>query len=183
MVFFKLIKNRKGFSLTELMVAIAVLLFGILPLLRVIGNIKEGLVDHKKSVEAALLAKSLMDRILEKKWDEATPDIPSYIPLGTRIGVDGTEPFPSTNTLEDWDDVDDFNGHYEKAPRFYEHNVTVKYAIVPEDGSEITIKGNGTGVGLGNEPTNFKLITVTTSWKAKGFQQKHVLETVASNDE
>ena len=117
-------KQSNGFTLLEMIMTILIL--GLVatilaPYFRAITSSPDPVIRQR----AVSLAQSMMDEILAKRWDEASPVgggviVSSESPVGSR-GLGASDPVASAalgreatelaNDRSNWDDVDDFNGH------------------------------------------------------------------------
>ncbi|MFA5779004.1 MAG: prepilin-type N-terminal cleavage/methylation domain-containing protein [Elusimicrobiota bacterium] len=188
-------KKKNGYTLVEIMIAMVVLVLGLIPLVKLIGDSLVATSDLGSRSVANELAQDLMEEIKQRKWDEgAVAD--GSTPAGSR------SPFPFTqDATENWtnktsfDDIDDYNlgstgndwGWTETPPRDasnaplpqyskFTRSVRVRYmaytTLTPTTGRFDEVAG----------PTDHKQITVTVSWSSGGGKGRSVVHsTIMSN--
>ena len=145
------LKETKGLTLIEIMLAITILVIAIIPLMKMLGDALRGAQTFGDISIATQLAQDLMEEIKSKKWDETTPYDGGASPGGSAIGPDGGET-PAT-----YDDIDDYHdpiNPYDTIDNKFSRTVEVEYVNVP-DGGIITTSGVA---------TDFKRITITIEW-------------------
>jgi prepilin-type N-terminal cleavage/methylation domain-containing protein len=110
--------NTRGMSLIELLVAVAVLLVGIIPLLGLFLQSLQTVEKANKMTIANNLARDLSEEIRSRAfWDPDlanSADADSYFPNTTvpePFGLESGETFAyGDKRIEKLDDVDDYNG-------------------------------------------------------------------------
>ncbi len=134
------LKQNKGWTLIEVLMAIIVFSIAVFPLAKMFGDTLIALQHFSDISVATQLAQELMEEIKSKKWDEnepadGSPTPPPPSPPGmTQIGIDGgTQGFlginfgvnedtqqitfdPAAHGKTNWDDIDDYNGLSEHPP-------------------------------------------------------------------
>ena len=161
-----------GFSLLELVMTIVILSFLALILLPLFRSVTAG-GDPVIRARGVALGQALMDEIINKKWDEATPM--GGGPLNTTessrgsaaAGAIGPEP---GETRPDYDDVDDYDGLFEQNS-FRDQNNTA-----------FTLNGYSRRAQVTYIPSNTTVITATspagTRTAATATDTKRVVVTV-----
>ena len=155
-------RGQGGLSLVELMVALAVIAVGVLPLFSSLSKVRGDGVIHALRVQALQTADSLLEEIRDKRWDEATVDEFAYLASPSAIGPDAESP-------AEFDDVDDYHG-YEETVGTIRLSVAVDYVSVV-DGSELQPSAF---------PTDYKRVRVSAAWGANVPRQVSV-ETILAN--
>ncbi len=135
--------NNRGFTAIELMIATAILVVGMLPLAVVIRKTSGGLVVRLEQRRVLLYAQSMVDQIRTKKWDETTTT-PYVLSGKSAIGLDGLE----TLTLNDFDDIDDYNTYKDFPASGFSRQVSVQYATVTAAGTVIVPWGAATDLKM-----------------------------------
>ena len=142
------LKESKGLTLIEIMLAMTILVKAIIPLMKMLGDALRGAQTFGDISIATQLAQDLMEEIKSKKWDENQPDDGSETTAYSAFPfvVDGGEP--------PYDDIDDYNGYSDMVDNKFMRSVDVFYVNVPDSG---LITGSGV-------PTDFKQIRITVEW-------------------
>ncbi|WP_025270329.1 type II secretion system protein [Hippea sp. KM1] len=169
-----MIKNKEGFTLIEIILAIVVFSIGVVGVMVVfyntLGRTSDPIIRHR----AVEVAQSVMDEILSRKFDNDTPNGGGVIPPN-KINI-GKESNDGSGT-ETFDDVDDFNGlSCTTGSNGCFPDVTPGYHV------EVTVqcvKLNGNSVEVASCPENFKLITVKV--KSKGLNETYTLKALKGN--
>ena len=131
--------------MVEHMIAIALLIFGIVVLLGLVGQTNRKLVRSQAHAAMAAAGQSFLESLRFVKWDENTTTPPAY--TATRSVTLGPDTLESVES--DFDDIDDYHG-YTKSDGTYSYACTVIYVDM-NDNESVTAAG-GT--------TNFKQISV-----------------------
>jgi len=143
------LRFNAGFSLIELVMTIIILSFFSLVLIPLFQSITKG-GDPVIRARGVALGQAMMDEIMNKKWDEATPM--GGGPLNTTESARGSVSAgdigaEAGETRPDYDDVDDYDG-LDEADTFadqnnalfslkgYRRRVTVSY--IPSNSATIT---------------------------------------------
>ncbi len=180
--FNKIKKDARGVTLVELMLALAIILLVIAPLVKALYQGMKGSVRFGDTNKAIQLAQELTEEIKQKKWDETTPIGGGATTTPSAIGIDGGETAGNKTT---YDDIDDYNGLVEHPPKdinnveipntsHFTRWVAVQYVNIP--------MANSPAVNLVQAvagPTDYKLVTVTVTWD--GYTTPVVLKTVVAN--
>ena len=180
--FNKIRKDARGVTLVELMLALAIILLVIAPLVKALYQGMKGSVRFGETNKAIQLAQELTEEIKQKKWDETTPIGGGAATTPSAIGIDGGETAGNKTT---YDDIDDYNGLVEHPPKdinnveipnssHFTRTVTVAYVNI--------LMANPPAVNLvqiSGATTNYKQITVTITWE--GYTTPVVLKTVVAN--
>lgn len=177
---------KSGYTLVEIMIAMVVLVLGLIPLVKLIGDSLIATTDLGSRSVANQLTQDLMEEIKQRKWDEDaqangfTPGTPSV------IGLDGGgETLADKTTL---DDIDDYNNLSNTPPRNASNEVLSQYGkytrSVTVQYMEFNDLGGGTGEFevAGAPPTDYKQITVTVRWTSGSGKGRDVTHsTIMSN--
>jgi MSHA pilin protein MshD len=169
-------KNNKGFTLAEVLVAVVVIVIALVPLIMVIGQgVKRG-KDPQKIAVANLLAQDLMEEIVCKQFDEdpLNPDTTA------NLGPDRGETRSGTPPNGNYDDVDDYDGFTETPPREVDGTQMTEYtgytrSVVVDYVLATNLDTVSTAI------TSYKRITVTVSWTSGGAAQSTVLRAIKGN--
>ncbi len=179
-------KDRKGFTLVEIILFIVVFSVGVVGIMSVFYNTLGKTGNPLVRDRAIQVAQAAMENIFNKKWDENTPNggckeedyALSCNYSNSSIGADSGE-----TGINDYDDVDDYvsTGSSYKKYRVWQSEdlglsegfnvkVTVSYANVDSTGkiSENTAS-----------KTNYKMITVEVS--GNGLGETYTLKAVKAN--
>ncbi|RLD16781.1 MAG: hypothetical protein DRI36_05185 [Caldiserica bacterium] len=156
-------KNR-GITLIEVLIVVALLLGGLVPLVKMIIEGLRGTQIMGSITVANSLAQSLLEEIKQRKWDENAPQKGVYIPTTSAsdtLGPDSGENQNYRYTLDDIDDYDDLDDNPIKDEsgavlteyaNKYKRSVVVEYVNVPLGGT-VTVE---TGT-----KTDYKRVKVT----------------------
>ncbi|MEW6555814.1 MAG: prepilin-type N-terminal cleavage/methylation domain-containing protein [Elusimicrobiota bacterium] len=168
--------TRYGFTLIEVMIAVAVLVIALVPLLKFLTDSIKTTQFFGDQSKADKLAQELLEEIKGKKWDENSPPDGSPIDLAnaSNIGIDSGESLSNKLTF---DDIDDYNSYQETVLSKFSRKVIVKYYTIPDSGGEMQTAGDG----LGSVKTNYKWLQITVSWQADNKQCKVAIESIRSN--
>jgi MSHA pilin protein MshD len=120
---FSTASSQCGATLIEVIVFIVVLNLALVAVLQIYGQAVVNSVDPVVRVKATELARSTLDDVLAKRFDESTPSggIPA---CGTTAGDACT----GIVNDSDYDDVGDFNGYVDNSDSRYPVSVTVANA-------------------------------------------------------
>ena len=99
-------KDKKGFTLVEILIALVILSMGIAMLITMFTVGLKGVTANQVRTQATNLAQDLMDEIMGKEFYDPTPD-------GRAWGVDSGEAQGDRTT---YDDVDDYSAWKNKKP-------------------------------------------------------------------
>ena len=169
-------KNKKGFTLAEVLVAVVVIVIALVPLIMVIGQGAKRGKDPQKIAVANLLAQDLMEEIICKSFDED----PTNPTSSANLGPERNESRSGAPTTRNYDDVDDYDGYTETPPKEVDGTVMTDYtgytrSVVVEYVSETNLDTVSTAI------TRYKRITVTVSWTSGGTAQSTVLRAIKGN--
>lgn len=167
-------KNFKGFTLAEVLVAVFVIVIALVPLITVLGQgVKRG-KDPQKITMANMLAQDLLEEILAKKFDEnpANPDTPG------RLGPDTGESRSGNPPNRCFDDVDDYDNYTDSPPREVDGTVMTDYTgytrtVIVDYVNETNFDQVSVVI------TRFKRIRMTVTWEAGN--QRVELEAIKGN--
>lgn len=137
-----LIRARKGFTLIEMIVFIVVISIALGAFIKVIAAATKNSVDPVLNVSALSRAQSMLDTVLSRKFDEASPV--GGIPACNTAAGDACI---GITVDADFDDVGDFNGFTDTSVAPFTTSVTVVDA--------------GAQLGVSNDAA--RLITVSVS--------------------
>jgi prepilin-type N-terminal cleavage/methylation domain-containing protein len=173
--------NQQGFSLAELLVAVAIFLVGIVGIGKFFTSIRVGTAMASNDTAAALMAKNLLEMLRSKKWDASSANVmtgpPSYVAAASRspIGPDGAETaLPQASRLILFDDIDDFHNYTDRPNEVFTRSVEVKYVVVsPVTGGDVTDSPGGA-------VTDFKLVRIKVSWTDKT-EHSQTIQAVMAN--
>lgn len=102
-----MLRNRKGFTLIEILIALVILSMGIAMLITMFAVGMDGVVVNQVRTQATNLAQELMDEIMGKEFRDPNPaNRPEW---GYSAGDEG-------NYRSKWDDVDDYSAWKSKNP-------------------------------------------------------------------
>ena len=166
-------RNKKGFSLIEMILFIVVFTLGVMGIMILYYNTLGRTSDPLVRERGIQVAQAVMDEILSKKWDENTPnggckdnDYSTLCsPNNSSIGPDNDE-----NNIRDYDDVDDYvdtGTNYKKTKTWNSSD----FGLTPGYTVKITVSyANVSGAGEISEnllsKTYYKLISVEVSSRA-----------------
>lgn len=164
-------RYKSGVTLVEILVAIAILVLGVLPLMKMLRDGLYGVASSGFNSKASNIGQEVIEVIKQKKWAEECPTFTSTAPLAglSAIGPNALEnPAGTYTTLTipttSWDDIDDFHGSVftrrigDKGVQF-DVKIAVNYATLPA-------LANG-GLGAITQvagPTNYKIIIASITW-------------------
>lgn len=194
--------NRcRAYTLVEIMIAMVVLILGLIPLVKLIGDSLVATSDLGSRSVANELAQDLMEEIKQRKWDETsvlTSSTTTPSAINTTISMDAGESAANKTTF---DDIDDYNA-LQAGTAFEEHpprdasntamlqyskftrSVTVRYMRFTA-GTPATFTVEPTDAGMGTTApgrTDYKQITVKVSWTSGGGKGRFVEhQTIMSN--
>lgn len=106
--------SRRGFILTEIAVTYVLLAFAVVTLVPVFAVTMRASKNTEQIITATYLSTALMEEVLLRKWDSATPLPAVHISSGSVLGADAGETSSDKRTF---DDIDDFNGWAENPPQ------------------------------------------------------------------
>lgn len=163
-------KRIAGMSFIEVMVATAILVIAMLPMLFMLNSAIKNIVFSSKSSIASKLAQELMEEILTReRWDQNAQTGKKTSTYSTGLGPDIAETYPNFN------DIDDYNGaaipNVIIGQSVFQRTVLVTYVKVDENTGVITVPGGA---------TDFKRITVSLTWEGN---DKHpvTISTIVAN--
>ncbi len=154
------IKEKNGFTLVEILVAIVVLAIALVPLIGVFTTgSKESDVAQKITVGTSL-AQDLLEEIRSKQFDEdiLNPTIPGK--LGPEKNEQRFNP-PTRN----FDDVDDYNGYNDSPPEELDGTVMSEYAGYNRSVIVEYVNENDFNI-VSSVITKSKRISVNVAWDA-----------------
>ena len=159
--------GKKGVTLIELLIVVALLLGGMVPLLKMIISGLQGTQKMGEITVANSLAQALIEEIKQRKWDENSPDKGVYIPTVNASDVLRYESGEDPANRYTFDDIDDYNGDgtgftdepmkddagivLEEYKDKYYRKVKVEYVDIPL-GGKVTVSAS---------KTDYKKVTVT----------------------
>ena len=154
-------KNTAGFTLIELIAGIVIMAVAMTALTAVLFPHANRSVDPVYQVRAAELGQSLINEVMGKAFDENT-----NLNTGIRCGESGTVCTainalgPDGETVNQYDDVDDYNGYDEAAAKLA-NNDTYE-TLYPSFTFDIVVQYDDDLDGSGDSDKKlFKQITVT----------------------
>lgn len=173
------LKNKKGFTLIELVIIIVIVALAIPPLIKMVSEGTQKSGDSELVSTAAILAQDLMEEIKSKRWDENSP-----LAGGTIADASKTYPLGAEEALRTgYDDVDDYDGLSNNPPRDAQNNQINDYTGFTRSVdviyvAETNLDTENPGV-LPNPPveSNYKRIAITVAWSTGSVD----LVTVVSN--
>lgn len=186
-------KKKKGYTLVEIMIAMVVLVLGLIPLVKLIGDSLVATSDLGSRSVANELAQDLMEEIKQRKWDENAGADGFTTTLSATLGIDGAPEIATNKTT--FDDIDDYNlgstgnnwGWTERPPSDAANNPlsqygkftrTVRVRYVTDTFVSATTRRFDEVVG----PTDHKQITVRVSWSSGGGKGREVVhQTIMAN--
>ncbi|MEW6556500.1 MAG: hypothetical protein AB1349_03995 [Elusimicrobiota bacterium] len=185
--------NRiRAYTLVEIMIAVVVLVLGLIPLVKLIGDALVSTSDLGSRSVANELAQDLMEEIKQRKWDE-TSVLTSSTTTPSEIGITAAEAAQgetATNKTT-FDDIDDYNvlqdANAEHPPRDASNNTLSQYSKFTRS---VTVRymtytdlGGGTGrFDPAGGTTNYKQIEVRVSWTSGGGKTREVVhQTIMAN--
>lgn len=176
-VFKQLNKGRAGFTLVELIIAITILSFVLLSLLKAYADVSVNSVTPEYRNTQAMLATELMEEIRSRRFDEtAIRDANGN--WSTALGIEAGEAAGNSATF---DDVDDFHGFTETllSPfAGFSRAVTITYVDSADLNTATAIPDP-----VPNDWTpDFKHVTVTISHSAVANLQMETVITNARSD-
>ncbi|HAX62197.1 MAG TPA: hypothetical protein DCX95_06580 [Elusimicrobia bacterium] len=180
--------NRcRAYTLVEIMIAMVVLVLGLIPLVKLIGDSLVATSDLGSRSVANELAQDLLEEIKQRKWDEnAGADGLTAAGALSAIGLDGET---ATNKTT-FDDIDDYNAlqgaNAENPPKDASNTAMAQYSKFTRSVRVRykTYNANGTfsDYGGGAPYTDYKEITVTVSWTSGGGKTREVIhQTIMAN--
>ena len=109
----KPVVSQAGFSLVELVVGIVVMAIALTYMSTVFFSSSGQSVEPMMQIRAAEFGQSLMDEILAKNFDEATPigGLPACSPVTVACTVSGSLGSDGSEARLNFDDVDDYNNY------------------------------------------------------------------------
>lgn len=121
-------RERAGFTLVELVIAIALMGIAAATLLQMTGRALERQSDSMQAVRLDALGEAYAAQILARRFDEnAGPGgVPACSPTTTACSASSS--FHDGEARADFDDVDDFDGLDETPPRDADGNLLAGYA-------------------------------------------------------
>jgi len=185
-------KKKKGYTLVEIMIAMVVLVLGLIPLVKLIGDSLVATSDLGSRSVANELAQDLMEEIKQRKWDEGA-GADGSTPAGSR------SPFPFTqDATENWtnktsfDDIDDYNlgstgndwGWTETPPSDAANNPLSQYGKFTRSVRVRYMDCLATGrfQTAAAPPTDYKQIEVRVGWSSGGGKGREVIhQTIMAN--
>lgn len=173
------LKNKKGFTLIELVIIIVIVALAIPPLMKMVSEGTQKSGDSELVSTATILAQDLMEEIKSKRWDENSP-----ITGGTIVDASKTYPLGAEEASRTgYDDVDDYDGLANNPPNDAHGNPINDYTGFTRSVNviyvaEANLNTDNPGV-LPNPPveSDYKRIDVTVSWSTGSIN----LVTVVSN--
>lgn len=189
-------KIKKGYTLVEIMIAMVVLVLGLIPLVKLIGDSLVATSDLGSRSVANELAQDLMEEIKQRKWDEnAGVDGLTAAASRSAILLDGGGEVANNKTT--FDDIDDYNAlqgiNAEHPPKDASNTAMPQYSKFTRSVSVLYMNYNAVtqkfeiapGGGLGAAPgdrRDYKQIEVTVSWSSGGGKGRSVVhQTIMSN--
>ena len=176
-------KKKKGYTLVEIMIAMVVLVLGLIPLVKLIGDSLVATSDLGSRSVANELAQDLLEEIKQRKWDE-NAGVDGFTTTLSAIGLDGETATDKTT----FDDIDDYNAlqgtNVEKPPKDasntampqyskFTRSVRVRYMRYDAPTQTFVVDA---GV------QNYKQIEVTVSWSSGGGKTRNVIhQTIMAN--
>ncbi|MBI3333390.1 MAG: prepilin-type N-terminal cleavage/methylation domain-containing protein [Candidatus Omnitrophica bacterium] len=162
-------KDRRGLTLVELVVAITIMGLSVPVLLTLFAFVAKPSAQTDSIIRCTELAHALMDQVTSKWYDELTAkDVNGdWSVIGPDTGETGSSLY---------DDVDDYNGFSEALTgnlAGFTRTVVVQYAAV--SGMVVVADTSRTN--------NYKLITVTVTGPGGGSAQVVNLATTANNQQ
>ncbi|MBI5573251.1 MAG: prepilin-type N-terminal cleavage/methylation domain-containing protein [Elusimicrobia bacterium] len=194
-------KKKKGYTLVEIMIAMVVLVLGLIPLVKLIGDSLVATSDLGSRSVANELAQDLMEEIKQRKWDEnAGADgltaTASRSAINLAASMDAGESAANKTTFDDIDDYNALQGTFvEHPPRDasnvamgqyskFSRSVQVRYMRF-NTGPPANFIVEPTDGGLGTTApgrTDYKQIQVTVSWSSGGGKGRSVVhQTIMAN--
>ena len=168
---------KKGVTLVELMITVAVILLALVPLLQLFINATKDNQHLAQITVAENIIQQTFDEISRMKWDHNSTAPGKYIPtasasaspLGTDGGSEVANDKTTFNDLDDYatinDDVPrDLSGNIIPGYEPYRISIDVVYVTNPADGLPAVVGGK----------RDFKQVTVRVSWKGGGAQSATV---------
>lgn len=141
--------NQRGFSVVEVIIGIAILIVGVLPVMSLLVSTNRNQVQFDAEVTSAMAAQDLLAVIRQLKWDENSGNPPAFTASRSSIGLDGGEA-----AAADFDDIDDYHAYSDSFDSKFRRVVQVNYVNVVLNGA-VTAAGG---------PTDYKLVRVTVNW-------------------
>ena len=154
----------------ELMIAIAVVMVAVLPLLQGVVNSHNNVVRHRTKLAGIMQGQSLLEEIKAEKWDESTTEGTTYTTTRSNIGRDDGE---AEGAAADFDDVDDYHNYEHQTTLGYTRKVQVTYVNADLNGG---VEAAGAGV-----KTDYKLVEVTVTWKINDETKTEKVSSVCAN--
>ncbi len=163
------------------MIAMVVLVLGLIPLVKLIGDALVATSDLGSRSVANELAQDLMEEIKQRKWDEqAGADGLTAAGDRSAIGLDGE----TANNKTTFDDIDDYNNWQERPPcdasntalpQYSKFTRSVRVRYMRYDAPTQTFVEDA-------GPTDYKRIEITVSWSSGGGKGRSVVHsTIMSN--
>ncbi|MFH1238665.1 MAG: prepilin-type N-terminal cleavage/methylation domain-containing protein [bacterium] len=152
-----MLKNIKGLTLVEILIAIVILAVALVPLIGVFtSGVKQSGVSQKMTI-AYNLGQDLMEEIRSKQFDEniLNPTVPN------QLGPERRE--YRYSTTNPYDDVDDYNGYSESPPTEEDGTVMTIYQGFSRSVVVEYVNINDFNV-VSTSITKYKRIKVTVSW-------------------
>ena len=150
-------RPQYGFSLIEVMLAVAVVAIALLGVIKLMSTTQRGLVKSAASLQAQASAEDLMQKIRQMKWDsKSQPGVVADLNTAPLPSVrDNCSGASSTKTaVEDWNCYKDIDS---SRPEFGIFSRTVKVEFVSFDGSSFIPTSSA---------TDRKRVTVTATGPA-----------------
>lgn len=165
----KTIINNHGWGYIELIIALAIFLIALFPIINLLNGIVEGTQNRKIEFRATLIAQDFMEEIEQKKWDDKSTDPPTYVKLVDR--TDAGALGPEGETYPNFDDIDDYHGYsFQPVPGFT-CTATVTY---------VAVTLNDPVSDSGGVKTDYKQIKVEITWANK-LQKTVIIKTIIAN--
>jgi len=173
---------KKGVTLVELMITVAVILLALVPLLQLFINATKDNQHLAQITVAENIIQQTFDEISRMKWDEKCTAPGEYITTTSASDSPGgpwwtwpVDPGEDTADKTTFDDMDDYSAILNDTPRDlsgkiiagyepYRISINVEYVTNPAGGPPAVVAG----------PEDFKQVTVRVSWKGGGAQSATV---------
>lgn len=160
---------NNGISLVELLIAMAIFIISIMPVLSIILKERKQVASLEYEMTANILGQNLLQLVRSYKWDHTSPSlgVPTLTP--TPIAELGKD--PGELVFDDFNDADDFF-EYEDNPRVsYKRKVFVRYVTVEPSGLVVSATG----------PTDFKEVSVRVEYQMSPKPYVITVKTVLKN--